>query len=64
MDMQLFMNSKFLFKTVRHDARLRNARPAMIHVNYHSNKYERLLAIKQKYIDGVENALDRFTLNS
>lgn len=49
-----------LFKTVRHDANMRSLQPVMIHVNYHPNKHERMLAIVDRYVNGKTDALDRF----
>lgn len=61
LDYLLFMNSKVLFKTVRVDkARFADLKPVMIHVNYHPNKHERMLAIVDRYVKGVETALDSF----
>jgi hypothetical protein len=61
MDIHQFMNSKVLFKHLRHDAAAFKAvKPVMIHVNYHPNKFERMKAIVQHYVDGVANALDKF----
>lgn len=61
MDIHRFMNSKILFKYVRHNAaQLRDLKPAMIHVNYHPNKFERMQAIAKLYFNGDEHALDDF----
>jgi hypothetical protein len=55
------MNSKVLFKFLRHSAGLmKSTKPAMIHVNYHPNKFERMQAIVKYYVNGEENALDEF----
>lgn len=35
MEIDVFMNSKRLFKTVRHLPRSQQPKPAMIHMNYH-----------------------------
>ena len=34
--------------------------PVMIHVNYHPDKYERMVAIIKRYVDGDNRALDPF----
>ncbi|XP_022141157.1 arabinosyltransferase RRA3-like [Momordica charantia] len=60
MDMYLFMNSKVLFKTVRKDARLRQLKPVIVHINYHPNKYPRMKAVVEFFVNGKQNALDSF----
>mmetsp|Transcript_874 Transcript_874/g.3192 ORF Transcript_874/g.3192 Transcript_874/m.3192 type:complete len:441 (-) Transcript_874:158-1480(-) len=61
MDIHAIMNSKTLFRFTRHNKGLmaRN-QPAMIHVNYHPDKWERMRAIMQYYFDGDKRALDKF----
>lgn len=61
MDIHKFMNSKVLFKYVRHNAaQMKDITPAMIHVNYHPDKFERMQAIVKYYFNGDEDALDPF----
>lgn len=61
MDINKFMNSKRLFKHVRHDAgAFASIKPVMVHVNYHPNKFERMKAVVSHYVEGVAGALDRF----
>ncbi|XP_027331693.1 arabinosyltransferase RRA3-like [Abrus precatorius] len=60
MDMYLFMNSKVLFKTVRKDAKLKKLKPVIVHVNYHPDKFPRMKAIVDFYLNGKHDALDRF----
>ncbi|KAG1367030.1 arabinosyltransferase RRA3 [Cocos nucifera] len=60
MDMYLFMNSKVLFKTVRKDANLRKLKPVIVHVNYHPDKFRRMKAVVEFYVNGNQNALDPF----
>lgn len=61
MDYMVFVNSKVLFTRVRHEPELaKKFRPAMVHVNYHPDKLERMKAIVRKYVDGDEHALDKF----
>ena len=61
MDIYKFMNSKTLFTRVRHDARkMRGLEPVMVHVNYHPDKWERMLAIVNYFQKGDHAALDRF----
>ncbi|EER99626.1 hypothetical protein BDA96_02G375100 [Sorghum bicolor] len=60
MDMYLFMNSKVLFKTVRKDAHLRKLKPVIVHLNYHPDKYDRMKAVIEFYVNGKQNALERF----
>ncbi|WOK95630.1 hypothetical protein Cni_G04337 [Canna indica] len=60
MDIYLFMNSKVLFKTVRKDAHLRRLKPVIVHVNYHPEKFERMKAVVDFYVNGKQDALDPF----
>lgn len=60
MDMYEFMNSKVLFKTVRRDAGLKKRKPVIVHVNYHPDKFPRMKAVVEYYVDGKEDALDPF----
>ncbi|KAM2988968.1 hypothetical protein FF2_003000 [Malus domestica] len=60
MDFYLFMNSKVLFKTVRKDAKLSKLKPVIVHVNYHPDKYPRMLAVVEFYVNGKQNALKPF----
>lgn len=55
-----FMNSKTLFKEVRKSDKFKNHMPVSIHVNYHPDKYPRMLACVERYVNGKLNALDRF----
>ena len=61
MKIDVFMNSKTLFVVARHDKkRMRNLKPAMVHVNYHPDKWERMKAIWAYFVDGKKKALDAF----
>eukprot|EP00271_Cylindrocystis_brebissonii_P015463 TRINITY_DN38364_c0_g1_i1.p1 TRINITY_DN38364_c0_g1~~TRINITY_DN38364_c0_g1_i1.p1 ORF type:complete len:416 (+),score=86.70 TRINITY_DN38364_c0_g1_i1:108-1355(+) len=60
MDYYLFLNSKVLFKQVRKDGRFANHMPVTIHVNYHPDKYQRMLAIVDYYVNGNKAALNPF----
>ncbi|XP_047950553.1 arabinosyltransferase RRA3 [Salvia hispanica] len=60
MDFYLFMNSKVLFKTVRKDAALKKIKPVIVHVNYHPDKYPRMQAVIDFYLNGKQDALDPF----
>lgn len=61
MDYYKFMNSKVLFKHLRHNAELfKSTKPVMVHVNYHPDKFERMKAVWANYIEGDDNALERF----
>ncbi|KAA0051671.1 hypothetical protein IC582_007437 [Cucumis melo] len=60
MDMYLFMNSKVLFKTVRKDPKLKQLKPVIVHINYHPDKYPRMKAVVEFYVNGKQNALDPF----
>lgn len=60
MNMEKFMNSKVLFKDVRHrPAHQRAWRPVMVHINYHPDKHARMQAVF-KYYAGDNHALDPF----
>jgi arabinosyltransferase len=61
MDRHLFLNSKTLFVHLRKDRELyRTVQPAMVHLNYHMDKFQRLQAVAKRYIDGDMAALDAF----
>ncbi|CAA0840128.1 Nucleotide-diphospho-sugar transferase family protein [Striga hermonthica] len=60
MDFYLFMNSKVLFKTVRKDGNLKKLRPVIVHVNYHPDKFPRMKAVVEYYVNGKQDALDPF----
>ncbi|KAH6816903.1 Nucleotide-diphospho-sugar transferase family protein [Perilla frutescens var. frutescens] len=60
MDFYLFMNSKVLFKTVRKDDTLKKIKPVIVHVNYHPDKYPRMLAVVDFYLNGKQDALEPF----
>lgn len=60
MDFYLFMNSKVLFKTVRKDAKLSKLKPVIIHVNYHPDKFPRMKAVVEYYVNGKQDALKPF----
>jgi arabinosyltransferase len=62
MDRFLFMNSKTLFVYLRKDkAKYEAVKPVMVHVNYHSDKWPRFLAVAKRYVDGKKDALDSFS---
>mmetsp|Transcript_728 Transcript_728/g.1991 ORF Transcript_728/g.1991 Transcript_728/m.1991 type:complete len:392 (-) Transcript_728:462-1637(-) len=61
MEIDEFMNSKRLFKDIRH--RPKEEQPPMpvtVHINYHPDKHERMLAVVKYYVDGDQHALDAF----
>ncbi|XP_028757592.1 arabinosyltransferase RRA3 [Neltuma alba] len=60
MDMYLFMNSKVLFKTVRKDVKLKKLKPVIVHVNYHPDKFARMKAVVDFYLNGKQDALEHF----
>ncbi|PRW58051.1 glycosyltransferase CAZy family GT77 [Chlorella sorokiniana] len=61
LDYMLFMNSKVLFKHLRHDKpRFDSHMPVSVHVNYHPDKFERMKAVVKRYVDKDLTALDRF----
>ena len=60
MNIYKFMNSKVLFKEVRHKPRSQQVSPVMIHINYHPDKYDRMMAVVKYYVDGDDHALEQF----
>ncbi|KAJ7966730.1 Glycosyltransferase [Quillaja saponaria] len=60
MDFYLFINSKVLFKTVRKDASLKKLKPVIVHVNYHPDKFSRMKAVVEFYVNGKQDALEHF----
>ncbi|KAL2460158.1 Nucleotide-diphospho-sugar transferase family protein [Abeliophyllum distichum] len=60
MDYYLFMNSKVLFKTVRKDSILSKLKPVIVHVNYHPDKFPRMKAVVDYYVNGNQDALKSF----
>ncbi|MCO5569706.1 hypothetical protein L7F22_023422 [Adiantum nelumboides] len=60
MDFYLFMNSKVMFTILRKDAQFAKFLPAALHVNYHPDKYDRMLALVEYFINGKKDALNRF----
>jgi hypothetical protein len=60
MDYYLFMNSKLMFTKIRKDPRFDNFVPVSLHVNYHPDKYERMVALVDYFIKGKKDALKRF----
>lgn len=59
MEIHKFMNSKVLFKFVRHQPRGRQPTPVMVHINYHPDKFERMRAVFA-YLNGDAHALKPF----
>ncbi|KAH7315450.1 hypothetical protein KP509_21G050300 [Ceratopteris richardii] len=60
MDYYLFMNSKVMFTIVRKDANFDGFLPVALHVNYHPDKYERMLALINYFVNGKKDALKAF----
>lgn len=60
LDFYQFLNSKMLFKILRKDPRYSDHKPVTIHVNYHPDKYNRMLAIVDHYVHGNRDALKQF----
>ncbi|KAG2497437.1 hypothetical protein HYH03_004592 [Edaphochlamys debaryana] len=60
MEIDKFMNSKRLFKDIRHRPKGQQPPlPVMVHINYHPDKHERMKAVVEWY-GGNEHALDAF----
>lgn len=45
---------------MRHDPNLAGHRPVTIHVNYHPDKFDRMKAVVERYVNGNMDALKRF----
>lgn len=61
MEIDKFMNSKRLFKTVRHMPKSQQPpKPITVHINYHPDKHERMKAVFKYYVDGDDTDLMRF----
>eukprot|EP00882_Tetradesmus_deserticola_P008116 GHRQ01008551.1.p1 GENE.GHRQ01008551.1~~GHRQ01008551.1.p1 ORF type:complete len:388 (+),score=149.73 GHRQ01008551.1:453-1616(+) len=60
MSIYKFMNSKVLFKDVRHRPAGSSAMPVMVHINYHPDKHDRMKAVFKYYLDNDSNALAPF----
>ncbi|KAG7674392.1 hypothetical protein Ndes2526B_g05117 [Nannochloris sp. 'desiccata'] len=61
MDIEKFMNSKYLFKFLRHnEVHFKEVQPSMVHVNYHPDKFERMKAVWEHYVEGKKTALNAF----
>lgn len=60
MDYELFMNTKHLFKFLRHQPRFSSSDPVMVHVNYHPDKWERMKAIIKWKRAGDDSELKKF----
>ncbi|KAG2449198.1 hypothetical protein HYH02_005945 [Chlamydomonas schloesseri] len=64
MNIDKFMNSKRLFRTIRYEPQYTNFVPVMIHVNYHPDKFQRMQSIWAKYVEGDKTALDKYPVGS
>lgn len=60
MDIDLFMNSKHLFKIVRWLPLADQPDPVLVHMNYHPDKHQRMEAVVHRYVDGDTRALNSF----
>lgn len=54
------MTEDFTCPQIRHDIKYESLRPVMIHVNYHPDKYVRMLAVVDYYINNKKTALQLF----
>ena len=57
MDRLKFMNSKTLFKFVRHIPQVSQPKPVMVHMNYHPDKANRMKAAIEYYFNGDSEML-------
>ncbi|CAK9859840.1 unnamed protein product [Sphagnum jensenii] len=60
LDYLLFLNSKMVFKILRKQGNFAQYKPVTIHVNYHPDKYDRMVALIDYFVNGKTDALDRF----
>ncbi|KMZ57406.1 hypothetical protein ZOSMA_86G00410 [Zostera marina] len=60
MDIYHFMNTKLLFKYLRHHKLITKIKPVAVHVNYHPDKLPRMRAIVDFYIHRRPDALKPF----
>ncbi len=60
LDYLLFLNSKMVFKILRKQGNFAQYKPVTIHVNYHPDKYDRMVALIDYFVNGETDALDRF----
>jgi len=60
MEINTFMNSKVLFKFWRHKPHTQQQKPVMVHINYHPDKHNRMLAVIKYFFDSDPRALDKF----
>lgn len=49
---------------MRHDQTLRKILPVTLHVNYHSNKFERMVAAEKFWVDGDDTELMKMPIGS
>lgn len=59
MEIDLFMNSKYLFKIARFK-KINGETPVLVHINYHPDKFLRMKAVIARFTDKDMHALDRF----
>lgn len=62
-----FANSKFVFKDLRRTGgawRTSEKTPALIHVNFHPDKWDRMKSIVEMYVNGKADALDKYPVGS
>lgn len=58
MEIEKFMNSKYMFKFVRSmEPSSRPALPVLVHINFHTNKLERMQGLNKFYLENDEAAL-------
>lgn len=60
MDYYHFMNSKVMFTKIRKEVTFDKFVPVALHVNYHPDKYDRMLALIDYFVNGKKDALKRF----
>eukprot|EP01024_Parvocaulis_polyphysoides_P003655 TRINITY_DN109758_c0_g1_i1.p2 TRINITY_DN109758_c0_g1~~TRINITY_DN109758_c0_g1_i1.p2 ORF type:complete len:100 (+),score=11.89 TRINITY_DN109758_c0_g1_i1:200-499(+) len=59
MDYHKFSNSKTFWRTTLKDENYKDFVPVVVHVNYHPEKWERMRAIWQYYVDGDKDKIKK-----
>ena len=63
-ELTTFANSKFVFKHLRRQGASGGKAPALVHVNFHPDKWERMKSVVARYLDGQLKALDPYPVGS
>ena len=68
-EMSVFANSKYVFKHLRYKRKdfppaLGGKVPALVHVNFHPDKWDRMKSVVARYVEGQRKALDPYPIGS